>query len=219
MTTITLCIDRDSKRFVLEDGPSGVHAGETVLVILKGLGIKATDANGTDIPEGEVVVEDGDDVAAAYPSLRARLVHPTYGDLAMYPWPASPPNWQELDDDHPGDGLQCEIDLDTEQLFRVVRSGLGAGLVLYVERPWPESAPTVYGTYSRDVADWPEATGEMRVFPSSGRYANAFGKVFAIPTLEDGATLSQTIDTVNDILGALKALAKRSGAEEEEEEE
>lgn len=216
-TTLNLSIDKDNKRFLLDDGPNHVHAGETVTLRLKGIGVTAAQANGADLIDGAVDVEQGTDTAATYPSLRVRLVHPVYGDLAMYPWPSSPPNWAELDQDNPGAGLVCEMDLDTEQLFRVVRSGVGKGLVLFVERPWPESAPTVYGIYEIDVWDWPDATGEARTFPSSGRYANAFGKVFAIPALEGSATLTQTIDTVNAMLGALKALAKRSGSEEEDQ--
>lgn len=218
MTTLTLTINKDTKRFELDDGPTHVHAGETVELVLKGLGITATTANGTNIPEGTVDTEDAD-LAAAYPYLRARLLHPAFGDLAMYPWPESSAQWDELDDDHPGVGLKCQIDLDTEQLFRVVRSGHGDELLLYVETPWPESVPTVYGTHPIRVADWPEATGEIRVFPATGRYANALAGIMSLNALERDASLNDTMDHVNAILAALKKLAKRDGNSEPEEEE
>lgn len=215
MTTITLSLDEDRKAFDLDDGPAFVHAGETVKLVLRGLGIDADKANGISIPEGTVDEEDGSDLAAAYPYLRARIVHPVFGDLAMYPWPASPPKW----DDEDGGALSCQIDLDTEQLFRVVRSGHGDELMLYVETPWPESVPTVYGTYPIRVADWPEATGEIRVFPATGRYANALAGILSLNALERDASLNDTMDHVNVILAALKKLAKRDGNSEPEEEE
>lgn len=221
MTTLTLTIDKDTKRFELDDGPTHVHAGETVELVLKGLGITATTANGTNIPEGETTDPPDSDLASAYPYLRVRLIHPVFGDLAMYPWPESPAQWDELDDDHPGAGLKCQIDLDTEQLFRVVRSGHGDELLLYVETPWPESVPTVYGTYALRVADWPEATGEVRVFPATGRYANALAGILSQNALDpdNGDTLRETMALVNAILAALKKLAKRDGGSEPEEEE
>jgi len=209
MTTITLSLDKDTKRFELDDGPTHVHAGETVELVLKGLGITATTANGTNIPEGTVDTEDTD-LAAAYPYLRARLLHPAFGDVAMFPWPGTPPQWADTTDG----GLKCQIDLDTEQLFRVVRSGHGDELVLYVETPWPESAPTVYGTYALRVADWPEATGEVRVYPTTGRYVNAAAKLVSVQAVDrEKATLRDTIDAVNTILGALKTIALRNGEE------
>ena len=216
MTTVTLELDAERKRFDLEDGPTHVHAGETVMLVVKGLGITAEEANGTNLLDNAVPEDESGsdaDVAAAYPSLRARLLHPVYGDLAMYPWPGTGAHWGEIDEARPGAGLACQLDLDTEQLFRVVRSGHGAETVLYVERPWPETVPTVYGTYALRVEDWPEATGETRVFPTSGRYAYAFGGVLSV-SLQKNATLSQTIDAVNAVLGALKTLAQRTGEEE-----
>ena len=215
MTTLTLTIDKDTKRFELDDGPKHVHAGETVELVLKGLGITAETANGTNIPQGETEDPPGYDLTAVYPYLRARLLHPAFGDVAMYPWPGSSAQWEELDDDHPGAGLKCQIDLDTEQLFRVVRSGHGDELSLFVETPWPESVPTVYGTYGLRVEDWPEATGEIRVFPAAGRYANAFAPLLSIDALPAGATLNQTITLCNAMLAALKQLAKRNGGEEQ----
>ena len=213
MTTITLSLDEDRKAFDLDDGPAFVHAGETVKLVLRGLGIDAEKANGVSIPEGTVDEEGDADLAAAYPYLRARIVHPVFGDLAMYPWPDSPPHWKDED----GGALFCQLDLDTEQLFRVVRSGHGDELLLYVETPWPESVPTVYGTHPIRVADWPEATGETRVFPTTGRYVNAAAKLKGVSALELSATLHDVISTLNEILGALKSLAQRTGSDDEEE--
>lgn len=210
MTTIALSLDKDTKRFDLDDGPAFVHAGETVKLVLRGLGIDAEKANGVSIPEGTVDEEDGSDLAAAYPYLRARIVHPVFGDLAMYPWPDSSPQWTDED----GGALSCQIDLDTEQLFRVVRSGHGDELLLYVETPWPESVPTVYGTHPIRVADWPEATGETRVFPATGRYVNAAAKLKGVSSLGDDATLGDVIGTVNTVLAALRSLAQRTGEED-----
>ncbi len=214
MTTITLSLDKDTKRFELDDGPTHVHAGETVELVLKGLGITAETANGTNIPEGETVDPPDSDLASAYPYLRIRLLHPVFGDLAMYPWPESPAQWEDTTDG----GLKCQIDLDTEQLFRVVRSNHGDELSLFVETPWPESVPTVYGTYGLPVQDWPEATGEIRVFPATGRYANALAGILSLNALERGASLNDTMDHVNAILAALKKLAKRDGSNSEPEE-
>lgn len=215
MTTVTLELDAERKRFDLEDGPKHVHAGETVFLVVKGLGLVAEDVNGANLlPDSIAEGSDSDpDLPAAFPALRARLLHPVYGDLAIYPWPGTRPQWGEIDAAHPGAGLACQLDLDTEQLFRVVRSGRGHELVLYVERPWPETVPTVYGTYPLNVEDWPEATGEMRVFPASGRYANAFAPIRSMNALEKGATLSQTIEFANALLGAMKTLAQRNGEE------
>lgn len=217
MTTLILSIDEETKRFERDDGPVAVHAGETVLLVLKGLGITAETANGTNIlPDSVVEASDSDsDLPAAFPYLRVRLVHPVFGDLAMYPWPESRPQWFEFDAFVPGAALACQLDLDTEQLFRVIRSGHGGEILLYVETPWPESVPTVYGTYALRVDDWPEATGEVRVFPASGRYVNAFAPVKSLGALGDAASLSQTKAVVNKLLAAMKALAIRTGEEEE----
>lgn len=221
MTTVVLTLDKDTKRFDLDDGPTHVHAGETVELVLKGLGITAETANGTNIPDGETTDPPDSDFASAYPYLRVRLLHPVFGDLAMYPWPESSAQWEELDDDHPGAGLKCQIDLDTEQLFRVVRSHHGDELSLFVETPWPESVPTVYGTYGLRVEDWPEATGEVRVFPATGRYANALAGILSLNavTPDNRNTLRDTMTLANALLAAMKKLAKRDGEPEEEEAE
>lgn len=224
MTTLTLSIDKETKKFERDDGPVAVHAGETVLIVLKGLGITATTANGVNLIENsgaEGADDPNADLASAYPYLRIRLVHPVFGDLAMYPWPESSCQWTELDSNHPGEGLQCQLDLDTEQLFRVVRTGRGGELTLYVETPWPESVPTVYGTYPLLVEDWPEATGEIRVFPSTGKYANAFADILSLNAVnpDTGDTLRKTMTLANALLAAMKKLAKRDGEPEEEEAE
>lgn len=220
MTTITLSLDKDTKRFELDDGPTHVHAGETVELVIRGLGVTAEEANGVNLLPASVSSSgSGDDQASAYPALRARLVHPVFGDLAIYPWPESAAAWVEEDAEEAGAGLKCQMDLDTEQLFRVVRTGGGNELTLYIERPWPESVPTVYGTYGLRVEDWPEATGEMRVFPAEGRYANAFAPIRSVGALPSDATNEQIISTVNAMLAAMKTLAQRNGAEEESDDD
>lgn len=203
MTTITLSIDEETKRFELDDGPVSVHAGETVCVVLRGLGVTAAEANGTNLLENAVAEEEG--ASQKYPALRVRLIHPVFGDMAMYPWPGNECEWHELDTSHPGKGLVCELDLDTEQVFRVVRSGNGRELTLYVERPWPEVVPTVYGTYPLRVEDWPEATGEVRSLPEGLRYLSALGAIDALGTLSEKATLGDVIAYTNALVGALKA--------------
>lgn len=216
MTTLTLSIDNETKRFDRDDGPVTVHAGETVELVIRGLGVTAEEANGVNLlPTSVSSSGSSDDQASAYPALRARLVHPVFGDLAIYPWPESAAAWVEEDAEEAGAGLKCQMDLDTEQLFRVVRTGGGGELTLYVERPWPESVPTVYGTYPLPVCDWPEATGEMRVFPAAGRYANAFAPIKSVGALGDASSLNQTKAVVNKLLAAMKTLAIRNGEEEE----
>ncbi len=145
MTTIVLELDHETKRFERVDGPCVVHAGETVKLVLRGLGVKASDANAA--PEGADVQEP---TALNYPALRARVVHPVYGDVAMYPFPGSRPEWKDGEDG----SLSCELSLDVEQLFAVVRSGNGAGLRLLVERPWSQSAPEFYGDHLVRIDDW-----------------------------------------------------------------
>ena len=45
MTTLVLALDPETKRFAREDGPCVVHAGESVKLVLQGLGVHAETAN------------------------------------------------------------------------------------------------------------------------------------------------------------------------------
>ncbi len=201
MTTLVLALDPETKRFVREDGPCVVHAGETVKLVLQGLGVHAETANAN--PADESLA---DPTALNYPALRARVVHPVYGDVAMYPFPGSSPMWK----DEPDGSISCELSLDVEQLFAVVRSGRADALRLFVDRPWPQDLPAVYGEYGLRVDDWPEVTGETRVWPSEGRYVSALGAVQSLSALVPGeSTLRETQKVLNAVLAALKNLAQR----------
>ncbi len=202
MTTLVLELDPETKRFERVDGPSVVHAGETVRLVLRGVGVKAEDANAA--PADPTLAEP---TSTNYPALRARIVHPVFGDVAMYPFPGSEPRWADETD---GAGIACELALDVEQLFAVVRSGNGAGLRLIVERPWPQVAPTVYGECPIRVEDWPDVEGEVRIWPSEGRYVSALGPVLSLPLLDVGrSSLRETQVVVNAVVAALKNLAQR----------
>lgn len=198
MTTLSLDLDTETKRFERMDGPGRVHAGETVRLVLHGLPSEiVANPNGIDT----VLDESDSDDAFNYPPLRARLVHPMYGDLAAYPWPGVPTAWVG---DTAAGTVRCDICLDTEQLFRVVRSGFADGLKLYVERPWPQEAPTVYGTYALRVDDWPEVSGEVRSYPAGLRYLTALGALESLGALPESATLADVRTYVNQLVAALK---------------
>jgi hypothetical protein len=102
------------------------------------------------------------------------------------------------------------MSLDTEQLFSVVRSGMARGLRLYVERPWPQTSPTVFGTYELLVEDWPEATGEVRAYPTGLRYLYALGTIDSLGELPDEATLDDVRVYVNKLVSALKNYRRSS---------
>jgi len=198
MTTLQLDLDNETKRFERTDGPSFVHAGETVRLVFKGLPAEVVES-----PNALALSFDqsASDASADYPPLRVRLVHPVYGDLAAYPWPGSPPAWVG---DTAAGTARCDLSLDTEQLFRVVRANRAGGLRLYVERPWPQESPTVYGIYDLLVEDWPEATGEARAFPAGLRYLYALGTLDSLGELPDEATLADVRVYVNKLVSALK---------------
>ena len=201
MTTLVLELDPETKRFERTDGPSVVHAGETVRLVLRGVGVSADEANVA--PADETLSEP---TSTNYPALRARIVHPIFGDVAMYPFPGSAPQWA---DEEPG-GIACDLALDVEQLFAVVRSGNGAGLRLIVERPWPQSVPTVYGECPVRVEDWPDVEGEVRIWPAEGRYVSALGPIMSLSSLKVGiSSLRETQVAVNAVIAALKNLAQR----------
>lgn len=195
MTTLVLDLDSETKRFTRDDGPCVVHAGETVRLVFKGLPPDAL--VGGLVPD----VESDSDSDALYPPLRVRLVHPVYGDLAAYPWPGTPAAWTG---DAAAGTARCDLSLDTEQLFSVVRAGRAGGIRLYVERPWPQTSPTVFGTYELIVEDWPEATGEVRALPAGLRYASALEALDALGELGAEATLGDAIQYVNAVVAALK---------------
>ncbi len=207
MTTIDLDLDNETKKFERMDGPALVHAGETVRLVLHGLPEDIViDPNEQDVQIDESPTDPEQD-ESLYPPLRVRLVHELFGDLAVYPWPGSPAQWSS---DETNGTVSCDLSLDTEQLFRVVRSGQARSLLLYVERPWPQESPTVYGTYAIRVEDWPEATGEARELPSGLRYLSALEALNSLGQLPESATLADAIRYVNALVGALKNYRRAS---------
>ena len=204
MTSLVLDLNPETRRFERLDGPMSLRAGETVRLDLHGLGVTADEANAA--PDSDASAGLDAATAVNHPALRVRLLHPVYADVAMYPFPGDAPAWTAGG----YDSLFCDLRLDVDQLFRVVRYAPVPSLLLLVERPWPHDGPTVYGTYPVPVEDWPDPPREMRVWPEEGRYVSALGGVGSLPALRAGASsLRETQIAVNAILGALKNLSER----------